>query len=91
MNYKPGLAVEYRGYSFPIAEAQEMTVGELLGDHTSKTVTLEGKADIHVCCPCCCFIPKLLFPSMIPWNQYDLFDPDHDFSSAPSRKKIDRF
>ena len=90
MNFKPGLAVEYRGNKFPIAEAQDMTVGNLLGNHSSKTVTLEGKVDIFACLPCCCFFQKLLFPSMIPWNQYDLFDPDHDFSSAPSRKKMDR-
>mmetsp|Transcript_4567 Transcript_4567/g.6951 ORF Transcript_4567/g.6951 Transcript_4567/m.6951 type:complete len:185 (+) Transcript_4567:241-795(+) len=90
MNYKPGLAVEYRGNKFPIAEAQDMTVGNLLGNHSSKTVTLEGNVDIFACLPCCCFFQKLLFPSMIPWNQYDIFDPDHDFSSAPSRKKMDR-
>ena len=90
MSFSPGLAVEYRGHSFPIAEAQDMTVGDLLGKHSSKTVTLEGTVNISVAPPCCCFIQKWLYPTMIPWNQYDIFDPDHDFSSAPSRKKMDR-
>ena len=90
MSYKPGLAVEYRGNSFPIAESQDMTVGALMGHHSSKTVTVIGKVDFFVCAPCFCFFQKLLFPSMIPWNQYDIFDPDHDFSSASSRKFMDR-
>jgi len=58
-------------------------------------VTLIGKMDVHVCCPCCCTIPKLLFPNLIPWNKYDVFNPDFDFSSAsaaiaPSQNKMQR-
>lgn len=46
--------------------------------------------DVCVCLPCCSFVPKLLDKAILPWNQYDIYNPNNDFSSAPQLKSMDR-
>lgn len=90
MNIHPGLSVEYRGRSIPVQQAQNMAIGQLVDHTSSKKMRLLGRMDVFACLPCCCLIPKLLNPDMLPWNQYDIFDCNHDFSGAPKAKSIER-
>jgi len=87
LSIHPGLAVEYRGRSIPVQTAQNMQIGQLLDDsyeyssqYKVHRFRLIGKMDVCACLPCCCFLPKLLDPNMLPWNQYDIYDPDYDFT-----------
>ena len=38
--------------------------------------------------PCCCTIPKLIWPDLIPWNRYDVFKPEFDFSAPVMNSMI---
>lgn len=92
VNIHPDMVVEYREHSMPVKMVQNITMGGLVNHSSSNKIRLVGKMNVFVCLPCCCFILKLLFPEMIPWNQYDIFDPNHDFSSgtAPLPKSMER-
>lgn len=88
----PGLSVEYCGHSIPVETAQYMTMGELINHPSSNRMRLIGRMDVCACLPCCCFLPKLLNPSMIPHNQYDIYNPNHDFALTKTSfsKPMDR-
>jgi len=90
LNIHPGLAVEYRGHSIPVQTAQYMQMGQLVSHPSSNKMRLLGRMDVCACLPCCCFLPKLLDPNILPWNQYDVYDPSHDFSKALEPKPMDR-
>lgn len=92
LNIHPGLVVEYRGRSIPVQMAQYMQMGQLVNHPSSNKMRLLGRMDVCACLPCCCFLPKLVDPHMLPWNQYDIYDPHHDFSSAqvPQPNSMDR-
>ncbi|GFH61605.1 hypothetical protein CTEN210_18081 [Chaetoceros tenuissimus] len=55
-------------------------IPELSRTHHYK-IELVGTMSVGVYPPCCCTIPKLIFPDLIPWNRYDVFKPEYDFSS----------
>lgn len=96
-----GLYIDYRGHNISTDQAHLMTIGDLLTEYysgeerdnlsskKSVTIYLVGKMDVHLCLPCCCFIPKLLSPGLIPWNKYDLFNPEADFDTPPISNKMD--
>ncbi|GFH61545.1 hypothetical protein CTEN210_18021 [Chaetoceros tenuissimus] len=55
-------------------------IPELSRTHHYK-IELVGTMSVGVYPPCCCTIPKLIFPDLIPWNRYDVFKPEFDFSA----------
>jgi hypothetical protein len=44
-------------------------------------IDLVGTMSVGVYPPCCCTIPKLIWPELIPWKRYDVFKPEFDFSA----------
>jgi len=92
LHLHPGMSVEYRGHMIPLQEAQFLKIGDLLsvpGETSSlfsssspKKIRVVGTMDVFACLPCCCTIPKLLNPELLPWKQYDIFNPEFDFTAA---------
>lgn len=62
---------------------------KLSRSHHFEIELVVGTMSVGIYPPCCCTIPKLIWPDLIPWNRYDVFKPEFDFS-APVKNSMMR-